>query len=110
MLVVLQLAGAAYLCLPFHWNKYYYFLFGSILCATDPVSVMSKRVDHRDDDSDDDGDSDDDDDGVDNPVMVMIMLMHDRHVEVQWCQQLSFNRNSRYMFYLPSIFSIKTTP
>ncbi len=31
----------SYLCLPFNWSMNYNFLFGSIMCATDPVSVVS---------------------------------------------------------------------
>lgn len=35
------LAMCSYLFLPFNWSWNYNFLFGSIMCATDPVSVVS---------------------------------------------------------------------
>ena len=40
LFVVFQLACFAYICLPFSWNWNYCFLFGSILCATDPGTVQ----------------------------------------------------------------------
>jgi NhaP-type Na+/H+ or K+/H+ antiporter len=40
VMVALQIAGAAYYLLPFDWPVLFYFLFGAILCATDPVSVV----------------------------------------------------------------------
>lgn len=41
VIVACLLAMSSYLCLPFNWSWNYYFLFGSIMCATDPVSVVS---------------------------------------------------------------------
>jgi NhaP-type Na+/H+ or K+/H+ antiporter len=41
VIVACILAMCSYLCLPFNWSMNYNFLFGSIMCATDPVSVVS---------------------------------------------------------------------
>lgn len=36
-----SLAVCAYVCLPFNWSWNYNFLFGAVMVATDPVSVVS---------------------------------------------------------------------
>jgi uncharacterized membrane protein len=41
VVVACLLALFAYSVLPFNWSWNYNFLFGSIMCATDPVSVVS---------------------------------------------------------------------
>lgn len=41
MIVACLLAMCSYLFLPFNFSWNYNFLFGSIMCATDPVSVVS---------------------------------------------------------------------
>lgn len=40
VVVATLLAICAYYVMPFHWSLTYSFLFGAILCATDPVSVV----------------------------------------------------------------------